>query len=188
MGRLIDILLERNCTCAVSAESAVTDKSNTYGAREVPLSAHPVSMGREEAEPIERKGVDIAPAKLLKNNISRISRFSRTYKLILSRCPEVPHAAWQTAVDDGRRFLATWGKQAEVLGWTDEDLFGLAPIPDPASLSFRRLSRVDRTGLVWLLKGRRVVALTKYSAAIEGPTGSVTVFRRIHRANEENPK
>jgi hypothetical protein len=33
------------------------------------------------------------------------------------------------------------------------------------------------TGLVWLLQGRPVVALTSSTAAIEGVIGGVTVYR-----------
>ena len=33
--------------------------------------------------------------------------------------------------------------------------------------SYRRLSRYDQTGLIWLLRGRPVVAMTDSTAAIE---------------------
>src|SRR5262249_44217882 len=38
--------------------------------------------------------------------------------------------------------------------------------------SYRRLSRYDETGLIWLLQGRPVVMLTAATAAIENPTGA----------------
>ena len=41
----------------------------------------------------------------------------------------VPIGRWQQAVEDGRWFLARWGKQAEALGWTARDLFGLHQPP-----------------------------------------------------------
>ena len=49
----------------------------------------------------------------------RLNRFCRTFATLETRCPElVPVDRWQAAVDDGRRFLARWGEQAEAFGWT----------------------------------------------------------------------
>src|SRR5262249_26441861 len=90
-------------------------------------------------------------------------------------------ARWQHAVEDGRRFLATWGEQAEALGWTSADLFGLHTPPERPHPSYRRLSRYDCTGLVWLLEGRPVLALTEAPAAIENPTGTITTYRRFNK-------
>jgi hypothetical protein len=90
-------------------------------------------------------------------------------------------ARWRQCVEDGKRFLAKWGSQAEALGWTSADLFGLHTPPEQPHPSYRRLSRYDCTGLVWLLEGRLVVALTADMAAIENPTGAITVFRKNNR-------
>jgi hypothetical protein len=89
---------------------------------------------------------------------------------------------WQQAVTDGKTFLLRWGDQAHALGWTAKDLFGLLTVPEHAKLSFNRLSRYDETGLIWLLGGRRVVALTEGMAAIQNPgSGSVTMYRRFDK-------
>jgi hypothetical protein len=101
-----------------------------------------------------------------------------------SRCPDlVPLDRWQQAVADGKTFLAQWGGQAQALGWTTKDLFGLLlTVPQHAKPTFNRLSRYDETGLIWLLKGRRVVALTESTAAIENPaSGAVTMYRRHNK-------
>ena len=101
---------------------------------------------------------------------------------LASRCPEhVPVDRWQAAVDDGRHFLARWAERAEALGWTPRDLFGLMPVPGHAEPSFSRLSRYDETGLIWLLQGRPVVALTEATAAIQSPTGAITIYRRHNK-------
>jgi hypothetical protein len=84
-------------------------------------------------------------------------------------------------VGDGRRFLATWGARAQALGWTARDLFGLHTLPDNPHPSYRRLSRYDATGLIWLLKGREVIALTEDTAAIRWPSGSVTNYRKRNK-------
>jgi len=109
-------------------------------------------------------------------------RFGRTYKALEARCPDyVPAMRWQQAVEEGRRFLATWGEPAERFGWTSADLFGLAPVPEQPHPSYRRLSRYDCTGLVWLLDGRPVVALTEATASVRHPTGSITTYRRFNK-------
>jgi hypothetical protein len=88
---------------------------------------------------------------------------------------------WRRAVEDGRRFLATWGAQALALGWTVRDLFGLHSPPENPHPSYRRLSRYDETGLIWLLEGREVIALTAETAAIRWPSGSVTIYRKSNK-------
>jgi hypothetical protein len=93
----------------------------------------------------------------------------------------VPVERWQQCVEDGSSFLAKWGEQAEALGWTSADLFGLHSPPAKPHPSYRRLSRYDATGLIWLLQGRRVTALTAATAAIENPTGAITVYRRFNK-------
>ena len=102
--------------------------------------------------------------------------------MLREHCPDhVERGRWQQAVEDGRRFLDKWGEQAAALGWTPRDLFGLQKSPDQPHPSYRRLSRYDETGLIWLLQGRPVVALTDATAAIENPTGAITVYRRYDK-------
>src|SRR5262249_27177552 len=110
-------------------------------------------------------------------------RFGRTFTALESRCPDhVPPMRWQQAVEDSRRFLATWSKQAEALGWTSADLFGLHAPPERSTPSYRRLSRYDCTGLVWLLQGRAVTMLTEATATIQNPdTGAITTYRRFNK-------
>jgi hypothetical protein len=116
------------------------------------------------------------------DTFGRFGRFGRTLGALEGRCPEqVNPDDWQTAVADAQTFIARWGKQAEKLGWTVKDLFGLSPIPPKPHPTFRRLSRYDATGLIWLLHGRPVVALTVESAAIESRTGAVTLYRKNNK-------
>jgi hypothetical protein len=110
------------------------------------------------------------------------SPLRRALSALESACPDlVPVARWQAAVDDGRRFLARWGEQAEALGWTARDLFGLHQPPGAPHPSYSRLARYDETGLVWLLQGRPVVALTEATAAIQSSTGAFTIYRRHNK-------
>src|SRR5262249_48699619 len=115
-------------------------------------------------------------------DFGRKCRFGRTLSALETRCPDlVPVGRWQQAVEDGRRFLTQWGGQAEVIGWTARDLFGLHQPPADAHPSYSRLSRCDETGLIWLLAGRPVVALTATTAAIRSPSGNVTIYRKLNK-------
>ena len=68
----------------------------------------------------------------------------------------------------------------DALGWTPADLFGLHTPPEKPAPKYRRLSRYDKTGLIWLLRGRRVVALTKDTAIIETANGTLS-YRRYDK-------
>ena len=111
-------------------------------------------------------------------------RYRRTFAHLQLRPPAlVPEDRWRQCVEDGKRFLAKWGEQAEALNWSSADLFGLHTPPANPHPSYSRLSRYDATGLVWLLQGRRVTALTEATAAIEHPaTGSLTVYRKHNKS------
>ena len=99
------------------------------------------------------------------------------------KCPDrVPEGRWRQAVEDAKAFVRNWGEQAHNLGWSNRDLFGLAPVPEKPGPGFDRLARYDLTGLIWCLCGRPVIALTETTAAIESPkTGSVTVYRKNNK-------
>jgi hypothetical protein len=114
-----------------------------------------------------------------KPTFARLSRLFRILGELERRCPD--HIAvedWQQAIKDGRRFLDKWGEQAEALGWTARDLFGLHEVPHTPHASYRRLARYDCTGLIWLLRGALVVDLTESTATISGRWGGVTTYRR----------
>jgi hypothetical protein len=55
-------------------------------------------------------------------------------------------------------------------------------MPAKPRRSYSRLSRYDETGLIWLLEGREVVALTEDTAAIRSPTGDrPVIYRRFNK-------
>jgi hypothetical protein len=85
-------------------------------------------------------------------------------------------------MEDGERFLAEWGEQAEALGWTSRDLFGLHEVPTYPHPTYQRLSRYDCIGLIWLLRGSPVVALTEAAAAIKMTgTGTIVTYRKHNK-------
>jgi hypothetical protein len=125
--------------------------------------------------------VSVAPSQQSKIP-SRQDPYSATLAALEARLPErVGRADWEQAMSDAKRFLAQWDEQAKALGWTARDLFGLHEIPANPSPTYRRLSRYDETGLVWLLKGHEVIALTETTAAIRGASGSILTYRKLNK-------
>ena len=125
------------------------------------------------------------PAKVAKVAKVQPPGAASPYKQVLEslecRCPDFVDAErWQQAVEDGGRFLASWGNQAHAFGWTARELFGLHTPPARPAASYSRLSRYDEIGLVWLLRGRPVIALTATTAAIQGATSLLT-YRKLNK-------
>jgi hypothetical protein len=98
----------------------------------------------------------------------------------LERCrpDHIKAADWQHAIEDGRAFLVQWGEHAERLGWTEADVFGLPPVPADPHPTWSRLARLDQLGLIWLLHGRPVTAVTAEAITIEMPAGNLLKFYR----------
>jgi hypothetical protein len=109
----------------------------------------------------------------------RFPRFSRNFEALERRCPAfVDAGSWQQAVTDARAFLIQWGEQADRLEWTADEMFGLAPVPEKPAANYDRLSRHDCKGLIWSLRGGRVIALSEDMAAIRVANGRVLRFYR----------
>ena len=83
--------------------------------------------------------------------------------------PDWTEDGWKTLREDALRFIQEWAGQARRLGWEVADLFGVHPTKPRA--------RFDCMGLVPLLKGRPVLAITDDSAAIRSVSGGTLTFR-----------
>ena len=86
---------------------------------------------------------------------------------------------WRDTLRDGELFLATWAMQAHELGWAELDLFGAHRIAPEA--------RWDCAGLVLLIGGGRIVAMTASTAAIQRPSGSRLTYTRVPANAEALP-
>ena len=107
--------------------------------------------------------------------------YASTLAALRAKCPDyVPEDRWHQAIADAATFISEWGAQAQAFRWTKRELFGLPDVPDRPRPNYQRLSRYDQIGLVWLLQGRHVVALTKDTAVIETANGTV-VYRRYNK-------
>ena len=82
----------------------------------------------------------------------------------------VSAARWDRLQMDAAVFLETWGAQAAALDWTAHDLFG--------ANRTKAIERVDLAGLVVLINGRELVAITDSEAVISTRTGVSLTHRR----------
>ena len=82
----------------------------------------------------------------------------------------VSQERWATLIADAGGFLEKWRAQPSRLGWSTLDLFGANQV--------KPFVRVDGVGLIRLLDGRSVVALTEHEAVFECSTGSRQTYRR----------
>jgi hypothetical protein len=75
-------------------------------------------------------------------------------------------------IDDCARFLDDdgWATRAEALGWGPLDLFGCDRT--------KPFARLDRAGLLWLIDGRKLIAVTSDRAVISAPGGGSLIFYR----------
>jgi hypothetical protein len=81
-----------------------------------------------------------------------------------------PAPAWQQLIVDAEQFLVDWAEQAVALGWPDWAVFGC----------HRRApwGRIAGMGLVLLIRGDELAALTSTEAAIRTRTGARQIYRR----------
>jgi hypothetical protein len=126
--------------------------AGTAGKTTLRAFPHPVRLGNADASP--------------KAWVAGLARLDPA-------CPprDVPLRRWTRFIQDSREFIDQgWAAQAVGLGWTALDLFGChrqAPF-----------ARIAQQGLLWLLNGRRLVALTTEFAAIETASGGRLTYRR----------
>jgi hypothetical protein len=180
-------------TCAKSAKSAKSPPGTPLIALNT-LFAHPEPSEKTTASLETGQSNDTRPtaecsqtaeaeaAQKAQKAQKGPSSYEPSFAALERRCPDLIEAeCWQQAVEDGRRFLASWGEQAEALGWTSKELFGLHPVPAKPHPSFARLARYGSTGLVWLLHGRPVVGMTADSAVIRTVSGGAVVYRKNNK-------
>jgi hypothetical protein len=106
-----------------------------------------------------------APAGVPAEWVEGVARLAET------PCPvRFPAAKWRQVITDATAFLEHWGAQATVLGWPTWELFGC----------HRRApwGRIQGMGLVLLLQGDEIAALTATEAVIRTPTGVHQTYRR----------
>lgn len=134
---------------------------------EKPNCTHDQNATNDQSPPLV---VSVVPAP---------SPYDTPFAVLEGRCPaHVPASRYRHTVEDARGFLAQWAHQAGALGWSVEDLFSLHDLPADPHPTYSRLSRLDQAGLVWVLRGGDVVALTATEAVIRTASGATLRYRR----------
>jgi hypothetical protein len=111
------------------------------------------------------------------------SPYASALAALPAQCPAyVSEDRWHQAIIDATAFATEWGPEAQALGWREPELLGLHPVPEQPAANYDRLARLDDMGLIWLLRGRPVVALTATEAAYRCPSGAILTYRRERRA------
>ena len=177
--RLKEIDLDAFRDSGWADKSAISDKRGAFGSfdtfvslsgntEEVCATGKPTRQVTPRSVPLTAtKLVDPAtdePAQLRewRAGIARIDR---------DRPPKgFPATDWHHLHRDAGPFLATWGVKAIAFGWSTLDVFGVHRIAPAANYS--------AMGLVPLLRGSSVVAMTTDTATIRRDTGAHLTFRR----------
>jgi hypothetical protein len=85
---------------------------------------------------------------------------------------DVSPRRWRQFIEDAGRFLdGGWAARAPALGWRALDIFGCD--------RERPFVRLDRAGLIWLINGGKLIAMTADSATIERQSGARQTYRRV---------
>jgi hypothetical protein len=117
----------------------------------------------------ERQRPSASPAQTVETSVER---WRRGVERLCSMWPpqDYPEPAWTQLAADAERFLERWGLPAARLGWPAWELFGChhhAPF-----------GRIEGMGLVLLLRGKELIALTDAEAVIRTATGAHQTYRR----------
>ena len=131
------------------------------------------------ANRLEKIPADITSKPQISDEFSAESSRERTTLVLwregLSAMQKVPRpdwvdpSRWKQLLADADWFMMAWAEDAQRLGWSAGDLFG-TPI-SPWSTA------VDQLGLVPLLRGRSVSAITADTATITNRIGDPNVMR-----------
>jgi hypothetical protein len=120
---------------------------------------------RDPLWPLVRPSRLAAPAGVPAEWVQGVARLANV------PCPaRFPAARWAEVVTDATAFLQEWGAAAHRLDWPTWELFGC----------HRRApwGRIEGLGLVLLLQGDEIAALTASEAVIRTATGSFQMYRR----------
>jgi hypothetical protein len=136
----------------------------------LPRAEAEAAAGREMVVAIRQAEGDPAP-------------YASALAALRAKCPaHVPEDRWRQAIIDATAFATKWAEEAQTFGWTEPELLGLHPVPEQPAANYDRLARLDDMGLVWLLRGRPVVALMATEANYRCPSGAILTYRRERRA------
>jgi hypothetical protein len=88
--------------------------------------------------------------------------------------PDVDPEAWRQLIDDAGCFLDRWGSEADRMGWSALDVFGVSRVVPHTGY--------DAVGLVLLIRGGEVIAIGSDRATIRTCEGKCLTYLRRTRA------
>ena len=161
-----------------AALSRDVDRSDTSrhiadAAPDVSRSVHSVTLAPKPEETATWSDAGAEPAAAVEQDGVIPAAWIEGFARLHPDCPpvDVPLKRWVTFIDDVRSFLGSpFCAVAAAMGWGAHDLFGCD--------RDRPFARIDQAGLLWLLNGGRIIALTTKTAMIERHTGTRQTLRR----------
>jgi hypothetical protein len=89
---------------------------------------------------------------------------------VMPRHPDFTEDRWQSLIDDAGTFMDRWAVTVAAKGWTALEVFGVD--------NRKPYARIDQMGLIPLLGGKDVIAVSADSVTIQSFTGvRQTIFR-----------
>ena len=110
---------------------AVTDPCAERGAENEKTGTldHPQNPQNLRSPSVPATAADSCKVEIVE--LPQAHRYRKTFAFLQLKAPAfIEPPRWKQCVADGSRFLAKWGEQAEALGWTSADLFGLHRPPE----------------------------------------------------------
>lgn len=171
MGRYLDLI-----DAALEAEEAPVSEIRIYEKNEFnEISPLPGSeLQEDEADPEGFEG----RAAIIAEGSGAPVEWAEGYARLctMPRPVHVRRERWLCCLDDAGRFLDQWAHKAATLGWEILDVFGVHPSKPEV--------RFDAAGLVWLLSGGSVIAMTESQAEIRLPSGARQRYSRRQHPTE----
>lgn len=168
---LADLLARRRAAKPVPPTSVAGGTANPEGNQSGSLCS-PGSLPKLET-PSELQDDRDERAAIVEHEGSVPREWAEAYASLLAmpRPEGITEARWRLLLDDAGRFLDGWAHEASALGWAASDVW-TCRLPPAAS-------DLPSLGLVGVLNGRRVVAITEACATIAADNGAPpTVYRR----------
>ncbi len=162
-----DVTTDKARLKPAKVHDAGTDFSPTLATLSPPKSAENLSFGRF-IHFSQTRDEDGKPPK--RNVLVGEWKVGVETLLSMSRPRRYPSGEWAFLLDDADRLMKRWAAQAADLGWQSWEIWGVSRVAPRY--------RFDAMGLVPILKGARIAAITADAAVIQTRTSNLLRFYR----------
>ena len=164
--------ISQNSDETISLKALVDRVLARNAARNIPETASEKHETRHETEQVTAslETLDERAAIITANGVPEEWAVGFAKLCVMTKPAGYNERRWEQLVNDGGLFLDHFGGQAAALGWRAVDVFGVHPnVPATATHCM---------GLVPLINGGQVVAITADSARLQTPLGAIQTFQR----------